>query len=239
MTAIRTIRRLQELDDGPGAGGAGQDGKALVWQQSGGGFVYAAPAPAGHKASHQLGGSDALALAQYDRDLGFSGLMAPSNLGWNFNSLAAVANRAYVMRFVPSRAMTIAVLAFCLSVAASQDDPCDVGIYDANWSRLVSAGATTGKLNSLATSIKAIAITSTALAANTVYYAALAFGPIGGTAASIIGASFGGNGQLAGIFGSARPNLWADFQANAYPLPASFTGSGGAGAPAMLAVRES
>jgi hypothetical protein len=176
--------------------------------------------PLAHAAAHVLGGADALALAQYDRDEGLPGLLIPTGRGWGPVFVASVANRGFVVRFVPSRAMAITLAAIAVNVAAGVDDPCDVGVYDASGHRLVSSGATSGLLNSTGLKTMTLAI---GLSAMTVYYAAFAFGTVGGSAAQVGGASFGSLYQEQ-AFSGAVPNVLAMFKDAAYPLPATLAG---------------
>jgi hypothetical protein len=102
------------------------------------------------------------------------------------------------MRFVPKRDMTIVTIAFATSVAAGSNDACDVGILDSSGTKIVSSGATTGKLNATA-GVQSIGISSTPLKAGTVYYAAFAYGAIGSTAAQLASKLFG-TGAGGGLF---------------------------------------
>lgn len=159
-------------------------------------------------------------LRNLDRDVGQPGMYGVSAPGWFWQTLTAVASRGYIARFVPSRDMTIANIAIAVSTAASVDDPVDVGIYDASLNRLGSSGATLGKLNSPNT--KSIALTApVSLKAGSVYYAALSFGTVGGTAAVISGGSFGAP-QFTKMFGTAVPAVEIDVKAAMHPLPTSW-----------------
>ena len=175
-------------------------------------------------------------LRPLDRDNGQTGILAPSARGFNAANVALTANRAYVARFVPSRDMTVTLIAFSVEVAAGADDACDVGIYDASYNRIVSSGATTGKLNSQG--VKTVTIASTALVAGVVYYAAISTGTQGGSAGQLGGANMGSS-RLGQLFGAAVGKLEADFQNTAHTLPATLTGGGGITTVPQLAVRES
>lgn len=175
---------------------------------------------------------------QYDRDDGQSGILAPNDPGVSAGSLTAVTTNAYFSRFVPSRSMTIVNIAFAVTTAASVDDPCDVGIYTvsgANLTRVVSAGATSGKLN--AGGRQSIAITATTLAAGTVYYAGISFGTIGGTAAVVGGANLGGSAQNT-LLGTALPSIVGVAKAASHPLPASVVSPAVTTISARLALME-
>lgn len=171
-----------------------------------------------------------------DRDNGQAGLLAPTSGAVGPTAVTLVANQAFVVRFVPSRDMTITKIGFVVSTAASIDDPVDVGIFDATLARLVSLGATLGLLNSLG--VKAPAIAATLLRAGTVYYAALSCGAIGGTAAQVLGAQFS-IANFASIFGASPPQVECALKGASHPLPASIVTPGATGTAPFLALRES
>jgi hypothetical protein len=177
-------------------------------------------------------------LRPLDRDNGQPGLIAPGYSVLGFNAVQALtAGRATVARFVPSRPMTINLIAFVVTTAAGADDACDVGIYDASYSRIVSAGATTGKLNS--TGVKTITISPTTLVAGTVYYAAFSVvTPFGGTAASLVMTTTS-SGSMFDLFGTTAGLREVTFQSAAHPLAATFTSGGNVSAVPILALRES
>lgn len=151
-------------------------------------------------------------------------------------SVNLTANRAYYVRFVPARTFNITKIGFVVATAAGSDDACDVAIYDSAGTRLVSAGATTGKLNS--TGAKTVDVTSTALKAGTVYYAAFSCGAIGTTAAQLMMTSPGATGFM-DLFGTTIPTLLWGFQAAAHPLPAPAAVSNGVNNVPILVLRES
>jgi hypothetical protein len=177
------------------------------------------------------------ALSQYDKDDGLPGLLIPTSRLFSGTGITPPANRAYVARFVPSRAMSITLAALAVNVAATANDACDIGVYDANGNRLVSTGSTTGLLNVAALNTVALAI---ALAARAVYYAAFAYGAIGGTAATIIGVTWGAF-HIERAFGTAPPLVLAMFKDTAFPLPATLAGFSAASAAVAVpcALRES
>jgi hypothetical protein len=155
-------------------------------------------------------------LDRYDRDLKLPGLLAPTGV-WGTGTLVATANRAYFMRVVPSRNITIKSVRFVVTVASTADDACDVGIYDASLNRLRSAGATTGKMNSAGA--KTIEIPSIELQANTVYFVALSYGTIGGTAATLVSAA-NASGFPGDIFGTGTiANRMMIYANTSHPLP--------------------
>lgn len=148
------------------------------------------------------------------------GELAPTPLVGN-NGTLAVANRLYLARFVPTRDFIATAIGWSVVVGATNDDACDVGIYDATGTtKLASAGATTGKMNSAGA--KSISIAGTPVYAGTVYYIGLSYGAVGGTAATLSMDSHG-SGGLTSVFGAALPYYIHGFQATAHPLPSSFT----------------
>jgi len=130
--------------------------------------------------------------------------------------------------------MTVTSLTFNVTTAASVNDACDVGIYDAVGARLVSSGSTLGKLN--AATNPSVTVAATQLRAGVVYYAALACGAIGGTAAQSAGPSY--YGYLANqLFGATLGTMELAEMAAAFPLPATFTAANSF-TGFFLAVRE-
>jgi hypothetical protein len=170
----------------------------------------------------------------YDRDNGQAGMYAPPTTAPQVAS-ALTASRASFARFVPSRSMTIARLAFLVTTAAGADDACDVGIYDSTGTRIVSSGATLGKLNS--TGVKTVDIAPTTLAAGSVYYAAFSVGTFGGTAPSVILSNFA-NSQMTTLFGTASGVRETGLVAASHPLPVGPVTMDFAGAVPLMAVRE-
>jgi hypothetical protein len=158
--------------------------------------------------------------------LGNAGVIAPSSNLWAANALTLTANRAQLARFVVPRAYTVSSIAYYVITAATLDDPVDVGIYTvsgATYVRLASSGATSGKLNG-AVGRKSIALTAT-LAPLTIYYAAIAGGPVGGVAATIGGSFYNFDSNL--LFGSVPGTIDGDWKNSTYPLPATISSPGG------------
>ena len=170
-----------------------------------------------------------------DRDNGQRGILAPTLPGWSGGALGLTANLAVLSRFVPTRDMTVTLIAFGISTAATADDACDAGIYDAALTRIVSAGATLGKLNS--TGVKTVPIAATTLKANRTYYAALSCGTLGGTGASMRGANFGA-GEIPQLFGATAGLVEAYTKGSAHPLPTTITTPTITSQGPVLAVRE-
>jgi hypothetical protein len=152
----------------------------------------------------------------------------------NASTLALTANRAYYLRVVPSRSMAITKVAFNVTSASGTDDPCDVGIYDSTLAtKIVSAGATTGKLNG-AGGIQTINITAN-LAAGNVYYVAFAANSTATLNSVLINAN-----NTAGLFGTSAPQAEMLFLNTAYPLAAGpITPGGVIGNAPMIVLRES
>jgi hypothetical protein len=169
------------------------------------------------------------AFPEYDRDLGLPGYLAPSfpfTFAQQTQLTSTFNNRAYFMRFVPSRTMTIKRIGFVLVASASVDDAVSVGLYDAAGTRLVTSGATTGQLNSTA-GPKRIAITDTVLSPNTTYFAGFSVGTVGGTGAFVVTANLSDSG-LARMFCTTTTNpsdskAAVGLLAASHPLPSTFS----------------
>lgn len=171
-----------------------------------------------------------------DRDFKQAGIYAIGGMPASVTTKTAVANQAELTRFVPSRAMTIATIAFVVETAASLDDAVDVGIYDAAGNRLASSGAVTGQLNSVG--VKNIGLTAAlTLAADTIYYAAWACGAVGGTAAVYTAISRGASNAVT-LFGSGFPQLEGALKAASHPLPATISAPTARYNQPLLALRE-
>ena len=138
---------------------------------------------------------------------------------------ALTANRGLATRFVCPRSMTITKVSFFVITAATADDPCDVGIYDANGVRLSSSGSKSGLLNSTGAKQAALAA-PVALIQGQVYYAAFACGAVGGTAANVQSSGVTGSSYLASMFGTTPPFLEWMFNSSYFPLPANFANAG-------------
>jgi hypothetical protein len=142
-----------------------------------------------------------------------------------------VASRCYYCRTVCPVSQTITKIGFAVNTAATADDPCDVGIYAADATRLGSSGSTLGQLNS--TGVKQVALSAPiTLIKGTVYYAAFASGPVGGTAAAVWMDNIGGLSNLFGGGYAEAEHFWQP----AFPLPALATSSGSIGNVPLLAL---
>lgn len=168
-----------------------------------------------------------------DRDNGQAGIITPGSRGWSMGTQALTANRGYLARFVPSRNMAVTKLAFVVTTNSGTDDPVDVGIYDDTMTKIVSSGATTGKLNT--NGLKTVDITTTNLVAGRVYYAAIS---ANSTATLLCALYISGNGLR--YFGTTPPTLDADQFAASHPLPTGPLTPGGVGSSwvPILAVRD-
>lgn len=153
-------------------------------------------------------------------------LIAPQPLV-GYQAMALTANRAYAMLFTPKEQITVQAISFAVTSASGTDDPCDVGIYTAAASpvKIVSTGATTGKLNG-ATGRKTVAITPTTLAADTAYYVVFAANSTA-TLAMTAGAS------ALSLF---LPVPFQTFQNTAYTLPDPLVPGGGIGNVPIVAI---
>lgn len=170
---------------------------------------------------------------QYDKDNGQAGMYAPSAPGWNTTNTAPTASRATFARFVPSRDMTVASIAFHV-ITLGADVACDVGIYDSALNRMAVSTAATGRLASIG--VKNIALTTpVALNARSIYYAA--FSADAGSTAILTFAQYTGAGT-ASMFGTTAGIVEIDFKAASHPLPTTLTVTGNLGGVPLLAVRE-
>lgn len=130
--------------------------------------------------------------------------------------ITVTASRGYYGRFVPSEDLVASKIAFIVSTAAGSNDNVDVGIYDSTGTRLTSAGSTAGLLTP--SGRKTLSFTPVTLRAGKVYYAAIAAGPVGTTAAIIVGAGWNEN-SIPTIMGASLPDI-ACGVVNAFPLGA-------------------
>lgn len=168
------------------------------------------------------------AVALTDRDNGQAGMWAPSASIVTINqSVAVTANRLYLMRVCPSRAMLVTSLGFKVTTASATDDPVDVGIFSAAGVRLVSSGSTIGRLNS--TGSKSVTVAATVLNAGQVYYVAFA----ANSAATLLFAS-----TIADAFGSAMPALDLGSKDASFPIPSTVTGVGVRDSGPIMWVKE-
>lgn len=169
--------------------------------------------------------------------LNLNGVLAPQGTGFlGSGGSILVAGRAYYGRFVAPRSFTAKLIAFVTTVAATGNDECDVGLYDATGKRLSHSGAKASKLNATA-GVQTIEIPETSLVAGTVYYAAFSVvTPFGGTGATLVHAT--GGAGAGDIFGTAVGTRLTGIQASAHPLPETATLSSGQTVP-LLAVRSS
>lgn len=148
-------------------------------------------------------------------DLALGGVFAPSGVSIPGGTVLATASRSYYARFVPTKTMAITKIKVFTSVAATNNDECDVGIFSSTGAKLVTAGATAGKMNATA-GVQSITVTSTTVQAGTVYYAGFAYGTVGGTAATMITDAM--TGFIGQVVSTEVPNVLHGFQA-AFPLP--------------------
>lgn len=141
-----------------------------------------------------------------DRDNGLPGLFGPTGNGWSLAIGVATNTFHKFYRFIPSRDMTIVSLGHVVTLAATNDDSVDLGLFDAAMAKLVSTGLVAGKCNVAGS--QSVAITPTALLAGTPYYFGHKYGTIGGTAATLATAAFGA-GVTARAFGGAAGTILA------------------------------
>lgn len=151
------------------------------------------------------------------------GATAPGAPGFFMSNIVATASRAYAVRLVPRRNLTVVKIGFVTTLAATNDDACDVGIYASDLAtKLVSAGATTGKMNATA-GPQSITVSSTALTAGTTYYLAFSYGTVGGTAGRLLMADYNSIANAPAIYGNTAGKREMFTKAASHPLPASLT----------------
>ena len=163
-----------------------------------------------------------------DTSNGFAGVCGPTGLYVAKTAAAQnlTANKAYYVRIYAPRAMTITSVRWLVTTAAGSNDNVDVGIFNGTTgAKIVSSGATAGKLNS--TGIQSVSL-STTLAAGTAYYLGLSCGSIGSTAAQVLMTDLA-YWEAPKLFGTAMPLLIQGDQTTAHPLPST-------GAPASSQV---
>lgn len=151
--------------------------------------------------------------------------------------IVAVANQAYLRRFVPDRNFTMANLALFVTVAATVNDSCDAGVYTPAGVLLASNGGVAGKMN--ATGVQLIPVAFSFIA-GTVYYIAFAYGAVGGVAATILMTNLSNGGSLAQLFGASAGNPGVQeqgFRAASFPLPANMGTITGVANMPMCAIR--
>lgn len=161
------------------------------------------------------------------------GVIAPSSNLWWPSGNAVTANRAYYARFLCTRPMDVASVAFVVSTPAGSDDECCVAIYDSSMRRLATSGAVSGKLNG--SGVQTVTIT-TSLKAGGVYYAAFSAGTIGSSAASLVMTAYG-NIETPELFGTGNGVRDCGIEASAHPCPTTGT-IGDSQLVPIMAVRE-
>lgn len=177
-----------------------------------------------------------LVIPKFDDTFGQIGMWCIPNRTFAVSTIVPVANNYRFARFMPRRDMRIVKLGFVTTVAATNNDAVDVGLFDSTGAALIRTGATTGKANATA-GTQTISITATQLTAGLVYYAAFAYGAVGGTAATIQTVTAGAAGTPQ-MFGTTAGVLEAGIAA-AGTLPSSLSFAAASTTAFNLAVLES
>lgn len=178
-------------------------------------------------------------MAQFDA-LERRGLLEKEHFGLStqvgVTTLVTAANQMRATRFVPLRDMTVRGLSFVVSVAASVDDPCAIAILDTNGkTKLIGSGSVSGKMN--ATGRKDIDFTADLnLTAGHVYYPALQYGTLGGTAATVMAWSLA-NAFMSALIGEGSGNFLGEGGTPTFPF-ATEPALTSQGTPTLLIVRE-
>ena len=173
--------------------------------------------------------------AAYDHTASLPGLVVchGPNVASTVATLTMTASEARCGRIYPSRAMTIASIAFEVTTAAAGN--VDVGIYrGSDMALLASSGSTAGKLG--ATGIQTVSLSAPyTLSPGTPYYLAI----VADSTPTLRCVSLGGN-PFNNIFGAANPNAYIGTRAAAgIPLPATLGAAWGSAFTFLLAARES
>lgn len=170
----------------------------------------------------------------YDKDDGQLGLTAPTGNHHFIVASAPVASRATLVRFVPSRSVTVISMAFAVTTLGV-DAACDVGIYSADLqTRLGVSTAAVGRLNT--TGVKNIALTApVTVFPRQAYYAAFS---CDGTSTAVLAQAQWISSFCANLYGTTAGISEVTFTAASHPLPATLTLTAGALSGVILALRE-
>lgn len=172
---------------------------------------------------------------QYDRDLKQAGMYAvPPGAG--HTTYTTTANTGRIIRFVPSRPMTVSKVGIAVNTLSTNDDACSVAIYSSSLVRLATSGAVSGKLNVSAVAKTVDLSAPVTLSAGTIYYVGFSSAFAGGTAAVLAGISYS-LAAASQIFGTTAGLAEMATMATAQPLPDPFVITA-AGSGPLLAVME-
>jgi hypothetical protein len=179
-------------------------------------------AAAAHAAAHQLGGTDALALPQYDPFDLLPGVWG----GQVATGQPPTAKRAYFVRFTVARKRIFKCIRWAVTTAGGGEDKIDCGIYVVNGAmleRLGSSGAVKITTNTV-TGVKINEFTGTVTCEpGVVYYAAKSWETV--TGAPQFAAVLNNNSNYGDIFGTGTlANRMQLFKAETFPLPSSVEG---------------
>lgn len=156
---------------------------------------------------------------------GFSGVATPVEntlVPASSTTLAIVANRAYLTRFVPRQNFTITTVVNICTIVGVGTTPVDVGLYAVNGNRLGSSGAIAVDYSVLGT--KVLTLTAPVpILRGVPYFAAYSCGALGGTP-SLAGVNFTDTTDTVRKLVSANlpDSLWI-LKSAAHPLPATIT----------------
>jgi hypothetical protein len=165
------------------------------------------------------------------------GVVLPQSPGWTSVASTPVADRVYWQRLMLDEWMTLGSIGFTVTTAWANDDPVEVGLYDAAGIALWRSGAVTGKLNSVGAKSVTVPDTYKLLLPFTTYYLALLIKTPTGAAGQIAVASWS-NSSPNTMTATAPPDIDGLTTASPTGLPSSAAGAvGGAGAVAQIIAR--
>lgn len=218
---------IGEANDVPKALAVGANDLALVADSASTlGVKWTAPIPKAHAAAHLLGGSDPLALPQYD-PYDLLPYILPMGL-WPATTIEPTDARGYWLRFTVARKREFKFVRWALTTVGSGTDKIDVGIYKMVSAIKTERLASSGAVSTLTTPVRVIAqeLTSTAVCEpGIVYQVSIAWETTAGTPQ--MAAMNNNNGTYGDIGGTTMANRLQMFKAAQFPLPSSMETPGG------------
>ncbi len=168
------------------------------------------------------------------QDGSLPGLITPDDHLWTATSFVVVAGRAHFHRFEVHKTIPVALMAYSVSIGATNDDQVECGIYDSTGTKIDSSGLVSGKLNGAA-AVKTVTVAETLPPG--VYYAAFLCPAVGGTGATVTAAGLV-NALVMQLFGTTAPTMLACQMAAQATLPTTIVPSFATANTPILAVRS-